>query len=206
MIAAKLVLTYADRKDDPISPGERLADRFESYHDHLRGVAYRIAGFVEPLTNLQDPIEPGFARSVVIDTSSDEVAPGALDLLVDELLKVPARAWREVFAGLLHHDDITEFERITAPTLFVWGDDDRLVGHDMQTLLARRIRGAVLLVYPGFGHTPRWEDRHASPSTWSPSSNDWARLNLEQPGSCRDEGTRRMSLPNAGDLAIATRS
>ncbi len=77
-----------------------------------------------------------------------------------------------MFAGLLHYDDITEFERITTPPLFVWGDDDRLVGRDMQTLLARRIRGAVLLVYPGFGHTPRWEDRHASPSTWSASSND----------------------------------
>ena len=123
----------------------------------LRGDA-DLARFVESLTNLQDPIETDFVRSVLVDTSSEDVAPDVLDSLVDELVKVPARVWREMFAGLLRYDDITELERITAPTLLLWGDADRLVGRDMQTLLAERIHNAEPLVYQGIGHTPRWED------------------------------------------------
>jgi pimeloyl-ACP methyl ester carboxylesterase len=44
------------------------------------------------------------------------------------------------------------------PTLLVWGDADPLVSRDEQDLLARNIRNSELLVYPGVGHTPRWED------------------------------------------------
>ena len=123
----------------------------------LRGDAELVA-FVESLTDLQDPIEPDFVRSVLVGTSSDAVAPDVLDGFVDELVKVPARVWREMFAELLEYDDIAELARITAPTLLVWGDADGLVGRDMQTLLADRIGGAELLVYRGAGHTPRWED------------------------------------------------
>jgi non-heme chloroperoxidase len=62
-----------------------------------------------------------------------------------------------MFAALLKYDDTAELGRITAPTLLVWGDADGLVGRDMQDLLEERITDATLLVYPGVGHTPRWE-------------------------------------------------
>ena len=38
---------------------------------------------------------------LVADTSSANLIPELVDLLVDELLKVPARVWKETFAGLL---------------------------------------------------------------------------------------------------------
>ena len=123
----------------------------------LRGDA-DLEGFVESLANLEDPIEPGFVRSLLIGTSSDGVAPDVLEPMVDELVKVPARVWREMFSGLLHYDDLTEIERIGAPTLLVWGDADELVGRDMQMRLALSIGGAELLLYRGVGHTPRWEN------------------------------------------------
>lgn len=118
-----------------------------------------LEGFLESVvSDLEDPIDSAFARSFVADTSSDELAPDVLDQLAGELLKVPARVWKELFAGLLAYDDVAEFARITAPTLLVWGDADRLVGRDMQEMMVERIRGAELLIYPGVGHTPRWED------------------------------------------------
>ncbi len=118
-----------------------------------------LTAFVESVvSSLQDPIDPDFARSVVADTSSEQLAPDLLDRLVGELLKVPARVWKEMFAGLLAYDHLAELGRITAPTLLVWGDADGLVGRDMQEMLVGRIRGAELLVYPGVKHTPRWED------------------------------------------------
>jgi non-heme chloroperoxidase len=51
-----------------------------------------------------------------------------------------------------------ELGRIQAPTLLVWGDADALVSRDMQDRLLHSILDADLLVYPGVGHTPRWED------------------------------------------------
>jgi pimeloyl-ACP methyl ester carboxylesterase len=124
----------------------------------LRGDA-GLAGFVESVVSgLEDPIDPVFARSFVADTSSDELAPDVCDELTGEVLKVPARVWKEMFAGLLAYDDVAELGDITASTLLVWGDADRLVGRDMQEVLVERICGAELLVYHGVGHTPRWED------------------------------------------------
>jgi pimeloyl-ACP methyl ester carboxylesterase len=106
------------------------------------------------VSGLEDPIDPDFARSFVVGTSSRDVAPEVLG----EILKVPARVWREMFAGLLQYDDLDELGRIAARTMLIWGDADGLVGLSMQEELAARIAGAELIVYPDIGHTPRWED------------------------------------------------
>jgi non-heme chloroperoxidase len=119
-----------------------------------------LTGFMESVVSgLQDPIDPDFARSCVVDTSSGEIEPEVVDRLAGELLKVPARVWRECFAALLDYDDLAELGRITAPTTLIWGDGDGLVGRSMQEQLAELIPRAELLVYSGIGHTPRWEDR-----------------------------------------------
>lgn len=118
-----------------------------------------LKGFVvSVVSSLQDPIDPAFARSFLADTSSDVVTPELLDQLTEELLKVPARVWKETLAGLLAYDEGDELGNITAPALLVWGDNDSLVGRDMQDTLAQSIQGAELRVYEGVGHTPRWED------------------------------------------------
>lgn len=109
------------------------------------------------VSGLTDPIDLDFARSLVADTSTDELEPEVLDQLTSELLKVPARVWKQMFADLLVYDDLQQLERITAPALLIWGDADRLVGRDMQASLVALLSSAELLVYPGVGHTPRWE-------------------------------------------------
>jgi non-heme chloroperoxidase len=110
------------------------------------------------VSGLDDPIDAAFARSVVIDTSSPELARDLEDALVSELLKVPARVWREMFSELLRYDDRDELERVTAPTLLIWGDGDPLVGMDHQQDLLRRMPSSRLVTYEGVGHTPRWEE------------------------------------------------
>ena len=109
---------------------------------------------------LADPIDPDFARSFVTDTSSENVAPEMVDMLVEDILKVPARVWHAMFAGLLDYDDTHELTNISAPTLLIWGDHDALVPREMQAVLADRIPHAELIVYPAVGHTPRWDDTH----------------------------------------------
>jgi pimeloyl-ACP methyl ester carboxylesterase len=118
-----------------------------------------LRGFVATVvSNLEDPIDPDFARSFVGDTSSAGVAAGWVDEIARELLKVPAHVWREMFAGLLEYDDREELARVAAPTLLIWGDADDLVGRAVQEELLDHLATATLLVYPGVGHTPRWEE------------------------------------------------
>lgn len=115
--------------------------------------------FVETVIgDLTDPIDRDFARSFVTDTSSDALDEDVIDRLVVELLKVPPHVWRETFAGLLHYDDLTEVGNIDTPTLLVWGDADPLVTRDMQDKLTTLLTASELLVYPGAGHAPRWEE------------------------------------------------
>ncbi len=119
----------------------------------------RLRGFIDSVvSNLDDPIGPDFGRSFVAQTSSENVAPGLVELLLRELLKVPAHVWKETFAGLLRYDDMAELPLVEPPTLLVWGDDDALVSRHMQDHLAHALPDAHLLVYRGVGHTPRWED------------------------------------------------
>jgi pimeloyl-ACP methyl ester carboxylesterase len=124
----------------------------------LRDNAQLLRFVVSDLSELEDPIGREFARSFVVGTSSENVAPDLVDVLVEDALAVPAQVWRETFAGLLAYDDQAELPLIQAPTLLVWGDADTLVSREMQDQLERSIPDAFLRVYPGVGHTPRWDD------------------------------------------------
>src|SRR5262245_62912590 len=108
--------------------------------------------------DLEDPIDTELARSFLTDPSSARAAPGLVDALVAEVVKVPARVWRELFSKLLEYDDMTELSGIAAPTRLIWGDRDSIVSREMQGELAHRVPDAQLIVYPGAGHAPRWED------------------------------------------------
>jgi len=124
----------------------------------LRGNA-GLQEFVQSVVSgLEDPISADVVRSFVINTSSDDVDPGFLEQLIEEVLKVPARVWKETFAALLDYDDTTHLPRINASTLLVWGDTDALVSRDMQDQLVRQIPMVKLVVHAGAGHTPRWDD------------------------------------------------
>lgn len=124
----------------------------------LRGHA-GLQEFVQSVVSgLEDPISADVVRSYVINTSSDDVPPELLGQLIEEVLKVPARVWKQTFAALLDYDDIADLPRINAPTLLVWGEIDALVSRDMQDQMVRQIPAVKLVAYSGVGHTPRWDD------------------------------------------------
>jgi pimeloyl-ACP methyl ester carboxylesterase len=106
---------------------------------------------------LEDPIDPALVRQFVTGTSSEGLPPDLVDRLVTESLEVPARVWRETFAGLLRYDDLAELDHLHAPTLLVWGDADTLVSRDVQDELERHLPRTERIEYAGVGHTPRWE-------------------------------------------------
>jgi pimeloyl-ACP methyl ester carboxylesterase len=123
----------------------------------LRGNATLVQFVDLVVSELNDPIDREFARSFVADTSTDQLTPQFVDLLVDDLLKVPVEAWKEMFASLLEYDDTTQLSQVAVPVMLGWGDADSLVPREMQDQLLRLLPKADLTVYQGAGHTPRWE-------------------------------------------------
>jgi pimeloyl-ACP methyl ester carboxylesterase len=134
-----------------------------------------LAAFVSSLLDLEDPIDPEFVREFIGGTTAG-VDDAFMNVMVAEAVKVPARVWREAFAGLLQDDDLAELGSIAAPTVLVWGDADGLVDREHQETLTRLIPSAELLVYPSVGHTPHWEapERYARDITDLASRAAWA--------------------------------
>jgi non-heme chloroperoxidase len=124
----------------------------------LRGRRELEAAVASTIAPLVDPVSPDFVRKFAAGTIARAVPPSFMDSMVRESLKMPARVWREGFAGLLLDDHSLELGHITAPTVLIWGDQDGLIGREQQDALTRGIRGSRLLVYSGIGHTPHWED------------------------------------------------
>lgn len=149
LVARRVALDHPDRVAGLV---------LEASPTTLRGNPDLDAFVTTVAATLRDPIDPERARALVTETSSDRVPAALLDELVAEMLKVPARVWKETFTALQTYDDRAELERIAAPTLLVWGSADPIVSREMQDELVERLRGAELRVYEGAGHTPRWEE------------------------------------------------
>ena len=124
------------------------------------------------VSGLADPIPADFARSFIVDTSSEGLDPKVLDQLVDELLKVPARVWKETFARLLRYDDSHELRNIAAPALLVRGTAMRWWGTTCRSCWpsASPMRPHS---FTQASDTPRGgRTRHASPPMSHRSSSD----------------------------------
>jgi non-heme chloroperoxidase len=109
------------------------------------------------ISKLTDPISPDLVREFAEGTLTRPVPQAFLETIVQENLKVPARVWIATFEGLLEDDSLGELDKIKAPTLVVWGDQDAILPQSDQETLAA-ITGSRLLVYPGAGHAFYWED------------------------------------------------
>jgi len=152
------------------SMGASIAQRFARDHpERTLGLAllgalgswHRNPGLVElwttAISTFEDPVDAGFVREFQESTVTQPIAPGFLDAVVRESLKVPARVWRETFAGFLQAEVPEELRGIRAPTLIVWGASDQLCPPTTQQELLRAIAGSQLIVYQGAGHAFHWE-------------------------------------------------
>jgi pimeloyl-ACP methyl ester carboxylesterase len=109
------------------------------------------------IATLADPVDRAFVLDFQRSTVAQDIAPDFLAAVVDESLKVPARVWRDAFAGVLEADLTPSLGRIAAPTLLLWGDTDVMADAAQQVRLGEGIAGAELRVYSGGGHAVHWE-------------------------------------------------
>lgn len=116
-----------------------------------------VAEMWETIALLEDPLDRAFVEDFVRATSPERVPVGLMDTLVDESLKAPARVWKDTLRGLIDTDATASLDRITAPTLLIWGDHDPVVPRSDQDTILNGIRGAGLVVYAGAGHSVHLE-------------------------------------------------
>ena len=110
------------------------------------------------VSKLTDPVDAGFVRAFQESTLARPVPQAFFETIVQESLKVPARVWRATFGGFLADNFSGELNKITAPTLIVWGDQDAFCPRRDQEMLAAAIAGSQLVVYAGAGHALHWEE------------------------------------------------
>jgi pimeloyl-ACP methyl ester carboxylesterase len=149
LVAQRFAIDYPERTGGIVLEGSFATLRGR------RDLEDIVKSTIDPLV---DPISRDFVRTFAAGTIVRPVPPSFMDSMVGESLKMPARVWREAFAGLLLDDHTLELGHITAPTILIWGDQDGLIRREQQDALTTSIPRSRLFVYSGIGHTPHWED------------------------------------------------
>lgn len=124
--------------------------------------------FADEVDRLTDPIDEDWVRHSLSWYPLLHAVPSwFIEDRISDGVRMPAHAWKGILQGLGTATPPTESGTIQAPTLILWGDDDNLLPRSDQEVLAARITGAVLKVYPDAAHLVLWEcpDRVASDVT-----------------------------------------
>jgi len=117
--------------------------------------------FWDPIMKrLTDPVDAGLVRGMSEGMLAQPVPQAFLETLVQEGLKVRAHVWRAAMESRWRSegDYAAELGNIAARTLIIWGDQDTRYPRMEQEGLAAAIPRSRLLVYPGVGHGPHWEN------------------------------------------------
>jgi pimeloyl-ACP methyl ester carboxylesterase len=109
------------------------------------------------MRNLPDQVPIEFARDFQSGTVHAPVPEAFFERIVAESMKLPGRLWRASFDALLEHDGTAQWDRLTMPMMFLWGERDALFPREDQDRLVSAIPGATLKVYEDTGHCPNWE-------------------------------------------------
>ncbi len=101
------------------------------------------------------PVE--FARQFQAGTVYRPIPAEFMDRAVSESLKLPARVWQRLSAGMLATGPATELRTSRIPTLIFWGDRDTVFPRAEQDALVKMLPAAEFTVYPETGHALHWE-------------------------------------------------
>lgn len=148
-VAQRFAIDHPER-----TRGLLLAGAFGSMPDSAAVRDYYESS-IAPLT---EPVAVEFARAFQESTLAQPIEPGFLEMVISESVRVPARVWKEVFAGFLADDLLPALRSITAPTCIVWGARDAFCTRADQDALCKAIPHARLVVYEGAGHALHWEE------------------------------------------------
>ncbi len=117
-----------------------------------------VSGLLAEVNKLTDPVSPEFAREFQVATSSPSLPKEFLDTVVGESLKLPAYVWKKALSGVVARNYQPELKKITVPVTIFWGEKETVFLKDEQEVLTKGLPNARLVIYPGSGHAPHWEE------------------------------------------------
>lgn len=99
--------------------------------------------------------DPGLGRRALGLVRSLRWTPKRhIPMMAEDALRANPRAMSQATLQLLTTDGRSDLERITAPTLIIWGDHDTIVPLSVGMQLHTLIAGSQLVIIPGSSHTP----------------------------------------------------
>ena len=84
-------------------------------------------------------------------------APSILPVLMRDMMRSGPIRMAGATADLLRSDWSDKLPAISAPTLVIWGEHDRVCNPSIGEQIAAAVPDARLVVIPGAGHNPMWE-------------------------------------------------
>jgi len=115
-----------------------------------------VAGLQRDINGLSDTVPEKFVREFQLSTIFKPLPDEFVEGVIKESMKLPARVWKEVLAGMLASES-AQFTRINMPTLVLWGDRETIFNRAEQDSLTSALTNATFKVYPETGHALHWE-------------------------------------------------
>jgi pimeloyl-ACP methyl ester carboxylesterase len=112
----------------------------------------------EAVAALPDPVPDAFAREFQLSTVHTPVGDAFIDRAVSESLRLPARVWRELMAGMKATDPAVALGRSGIPALVVRGDKDTYISPAETKALVAMVDAKRNRSYSNTGHALHWEE------------------------------------------------
>jgi pimeloyl-ACP methyl ester carboxylesterase len=106
---------------------------------------------------LTDPVPEAFVREFQLSTVHAPVGDAFIDGVVSESLRLPARVWRDLLAGMKATDRAVALSRAGIPVLVLRGDQDTYITAAETDSLSAMVRASKRRTYVNVGHSPHWE-------------------------------------------------
>jgi pimeloyl-ACP methyl ester carboxylesterase len=114
--------------------------------------------FASEIRKLHEPIEADSPFMIEWWSSPTPVNSEFLRRQRVDSARIPLRVWLAVIDQGLNLADLQPtLPRIQAPTLLVWGELDPIMAEEDRATLREGLPRARVVVYPGLGHNPFWE-------------------------------------------------
>jgi pimeloyl-ACP methyl ester carboxylesterase len=118
--------------------------------------------YAAAIRRLKEPIDPDSAFMRQWWASPKPVDPRFLQRERRNAAAIPLEVWLAVLEqGLVDSDLQRTLPRLRAPTLLIWGSADPIMEPPVRRTLRRALPHAKVVIFPGLGHNPFWEDPRA---------------------------------------------
>jgi len=111
----------------------------------------------QAVATLPDPVPEAFVREFQLSTVHTPVGDEFINRAVTESLRLSARTWRELAAGMKATGPAVALGSFGIPTLVLHGEKDLYVTPAVTDDLAAMVRARQRKKYPNTGHAIHWE-------------------------------------------------